>query len=208
MGLFDGIKQRKAEKRERIQAVESELMRALAQTPLLDALISTIIGLSKEESWITEGEDLNDNCQRHVRFDADRLQISRLHIYTEWVTFGSGDDAKERERFFEDIIREKGLSYSDQGYGPLGEYKSKTVFEPKKGTPLCVSNYRVVEIWAEIIRERLQLELPGCVFGEITEIKHISLLDVDFGFKTLPADCDYWYQFTYTVPKKTLKSWY
>lgn len=210
MGLFDSFKQKSVEKKERIQAAENELMRSFSQSPLLDAFIRALLDATKEAQWLIEGDALNDTCRRYVRFDRDRIQISQLHIHTEWVRFGSGDSAKEREQFVEDIIKEQILSYSDQGYSSLGEYQSRTICDPKKGTPIVVSQFRVVELWAQVVREHMQAKMPGCTFGEVTPIKHVSILDVDFGLgiKTLPADCDFWIQFTYDVPKKVSKGWF
>lgn len=138
MGLFDGNAKR--------EAVENEVIRALSQLPILDALVYSFAEAAKSKPWLTKCQGYYDERKRKVAIAADTF-------FVEWEKVSS-----EGKRETIDAVN---YAYTESGYVPLHDHINE---KGKVDIPLI----RVLTLWAEVVQSRLKEQMPNCRFSEIS----------------------------------------
>lgn len=173
MGLFGGNAKR--------EAVENEVMQKLAQVDLLDMLIQNLLAEAQgEKPWITDCQSYYDSCSRTVHIAPDTFAIRWTEVDSEEYV---GKDGKRHTNQEEKEMGCIAYSYTKSGYLPLHNHCNEKGKED-------VSVDKVCELWARVVQERMQAQMPKCRFtGSVTgEPGHVS--------------------FTYSVPRSVWKTWF
>ena len=169
--------------KEKQAAVENEILQKMSRIPLLDDLINQLLGDDLEE-WMVKSQSYYDNCRRVVRVEPDCFSIKWSRWYKERVQVGVYEDGtpKTEVRDQEEILEEKGYSFTKSGYLPLHAHYNEKGKED-------VSVGRVCYLWASIVRERMAAKMTNCRFETVNQYSE----EAAFG---------------YTVPAQTYKDWF
>lgn len=182
MGLFSYIMNSIEDK----NAAKDELSQKMAESQLIDLIVNEILAMDRN-SFVYIQQSPQDNRKRRVVISNDCLEIKWSTFHWEKYTDENGVHNKK----VEDIILDESYSFSKSGYQPLDN------FTASNGT--AVSSDKVVEIFAETIRKKMEQAIPECKFD-------YSVSRVLSSYQEQFSAGYYYYEFYYEVPEQQYKS--
>lgn len=163
MALFGSSKKEK-------EIAEQKLKESLSKTSILDDIIFTLKEHMASNPWIMNCTGYYDSRFRTILVGPDLLGVINGS-----VDFEDGEPKEPKCEYLQ-------FRYTDTGYKPLHSYRNA-------GGSLILDTNEVVEIWLNVIKDRLEVECP------------------DIKFNLLSSEGKY-AKLTYFVPSIEWKEWF
>lgn len=210
MGLFDGMREAKAQRQEEAEAkliaeknAREEYRQKIMQSELVQLLLSAIYEAKEqpENSWMLLAESYYDHDPREVSVseDGNNLCISRTHYYCkeETTQYALGDGSLHDSTYIVrkcDIVEQLRFDFVALGFKPID---SEGVFALPSGGKYKFSPKIIRGMVEQIIYDQMNQMLPQCDFkGRVTN---------ELGRKSDPTLYE---DLTYFVPEREYKDWY
>lgn len=153
---------------------EDEVMQMLSKQKILDDIMYTLGEELENNSWLVKCQSYYDDRERVVTVGPDLFEI-------KWRVIQEERDSQGKRYPVENILEKVAYSYTKSGYTPIPNYAH-------------YSQQRVVEMWAKVVQESLNVKFEDCIM----ENKYIEK-------DKQRNNC---FSFTYKVPEIEWKEWF